>query len=45
MAVANQTPAAERKVIKAKPRPETDRKQLRDDIATRYANTLNYLGR
>lgn len=45
MATAYQTPVVERKVLKPKPRPETDRKQLRDDINARYENTLSYLGR
>jgi hypothetical protein len=45
MAAAYQTPVAERRVLKAKPRPETDRHQLRADIIARYENTLKYLGR
>lgn len=45
MANAYQTPVVNRKVIKAKPRPETDREKLRDDINTRYENSLRYLGR
>jgi len=45
MATAYQTPVVDRKPLKARPRPETDRKQLRDDINSRYENTLSYLGR
>lgn len=45
MAAAYQTPIVDRKALKARPRPGTDRKQLRDDINARYENTLSYLGR
>lgn len=45
MATAYQTPVVERRVLKAKRRPDMDRQQLREDINRRYDNTLTYLGR
>ncbi len=45
MAAAYQPPVTERKGLKAKPRPDTDREQLRADINARYENSLKYLGR
>jgi len=45
MATAYQTPVIERRELKARPRPEMDRGQLRADISARYENTLRYLGR
>jgi hypothetical protein len=45
MPTSNQNPDPKNKQVKARPRPEIDRNQLRADIAARYENTLKYLGR
>lgn len=45
MAAEYPLPVVEHPVLKAKPRPETDRKNLRAEINARYENTLRYLGR
>lgn len=45
MATAYSAPVEKHRKIKAKPRPELDRKALRDDINARYENTLRHLGR
>lgn len=45
MATPYQDLDAKRKPLTAKPRPQTDREQLRADIEARYDNTLRYLGR
>lgn len=45
MATAYKPPVEEHRVLKAKPRPDTDRAALRADITARYENTLRHLGR
>jgi hypothetical protein len=35
----------ERKPLKARPRPDFDRKELREAISKRYSTSLAYLGR
>ena len=44
MATVYDVPSTERD-LKAKPRPDVDRKKLRDQINAKYENTLRYLGR
>ena len=45
MATAYQAPVEERPALKANPRPNVDRKELRAEINARYENTLRHLGR
>lgn len=44
MATVYHAPSPER-TLKAKPRSNVDRKELREQINAKYENTLRYLGR
>lgn len=35
----------ERQPLKPRPKPDTDMKELREEISKRYEKTLDYLGR